>query len=53
MSKEDVLSELYYDLESGYGSVKNLYDQAKEKGLVITLDEVKEWVKKQPNKHRR
>ena len=47
MSKEETLNSLYYDIETGYGSIKNLYEQAKEKGLVITLQEVKDWVKKQ------
>ena len=53
MSKEDVLKELYFDLDSGFGSVKSLYDQAKEKGLAISLNEVKEWVKKQSINQRR
>ena len=47
MSKEKALSDLYYDVENGFGSVKSLYEQAKEKGLAIPLSEVKEWVKKQ------
>ena len=47
MSKEKVLSDLYYDVENGFGSVKSLYGQAQEKGLAIPLSEGKEWVKKQ------
>ena len=32
------------------GSAKSLYEQAKEEGAVITLEEVKNFMKKQPNK---
>ena len=53
MSKEKVLNDLYFDLESGFGSAKSLYDQAVEKGLSISLGEVKEWVKKQSINQRR
>ena len=53
MSKNEVLEKIYYDLERGYGSVRSLYEEAKKDGLVITLEEVREWVKKQPNKQRR
>ena len=47
------LSNIYYiyDFERGYGSAKSLYEQvAKEEGAVITLEEVKNFMKKQPNK---
>ena len=37
-------------MERGYGSAKSLYEQAKEEGAVITLEEVKNFMKKQPNK---
>ena len=50
MSSEQILSNIYYDLERGYGSAKSLYEQAKEEGAVITLEEVKNFMKKQPNK---
>ena len=50
LSNEQVLSNIYYDLERGYGSAKSLYEQAKEEGAVITLEEVKNFMKKQPNK---
>ena len=50
MSNEQILSNIYYDLERGYGSAKSLYEQAKEEGAVITLDEVRSFMKKQPNK---
>lgn len=50
LSNEQLLSNLYYDLDSGYGSAKSLYEQAKEKKVGITMDEVKRFIKKQPNK---
>ena len=37
-------------MERGYGSGKSLCEQAKEEGAVITLEEVKNFMKKQPNK---
>ena len=40
LSNEQVLRNIYYDLERGYGSAKSLYEQAKEEGAVITLKEV-------------
>ena len=52
MSKNDKLSELYYDIESGFGSAKSLYDDAIKAGIVITLNEVKEWLKSQSIKQR-
>ena len=50
LSNEQILSNIYYDLERGYGSAKSLYEQAKEEGAVITLEEVKNFMKKQRNK---
>ena len=50
LSNEQILSNLYYDIESGYGSAKSLYEQAKQKNAGITMDEVKSWIRKQPNK---
>ena len=50
LSNEQILSNICYDLERGYGSAKSLYEQAKEEGAVITLEEVKNFMKKQPNK---
>ena len=50
LSNEQILGNIYYDLERGYGSAKSLYEQAKEEGAVITLEEVNNFMKKQPNK---
>ena len=39
-TKEDIISNIYHDLESGWDSS-------------ITLDDVKTWMKRHPNKQRR
>ena len=49
LSNEKILSKIYYDLERGYGSAKSIYEQAKEEGTVITLEEVNNFMKKRPN----
>ena len=50
LSNEQFLSSIYYHLERGYGSAKSFYEQAKEEGAVTTLEEVKFFMKKRPNK---
>ena len=50
LSSEQILSNKNYDLERGYGSARSLYEQSKEEGAVFTLEEVKNFMKKQPNK---
>ena len=49
LSSEQILSKIYYDLERGYGNAKSLFEQAREEGAVITLEEVKNFMKKEPN----
>ena len=41
LSKDDLLSNLYYGLDEGYGSARSLYNQAKSKNYAITLEYVK------------
>jgi hypothetical protein len=53
LSKEDNISNIYYDLQDGYGSIKNTFDQAKKKDPSITYEDVQTWMKKQPNKQRK
>ena len=59
LSKDDLLSNLYYDLDKGYGSAQSLYKQARREAddrgehLDISLEYVKNWIKKQPNKQRK
>ena len=51
--KNNELSELYYNIENGFGSAKQLYDDARKAGIVITLNEVKEWLTSQTLKQRK
>ena len=53
LSNDKLLYTLYYDLEKGYGSVSNLYKQAKAERNDISLNEVKEWMQKQTIKQRK
>ena len=46
LSKDDLLSNLYYDLGKGYGSDQSLYKQAQEEYINISLEYVKNWIKK-------
>ena len=41
LSKDDLLSNLYYDLDKGYGSAQPLYKQAQEEDIHISLEYVK------------
>ena len=54
LSKEDIISNIYYDVRDGYGSIKNTFDQAKRVDPTVTLEDVQRWMKKkQPNKQRK
>ena len=53
LSKEDLLSNLYYDLDKGHGSAQSLYKQAQEEDINASLEYVKNWVlKKTINKQK-
>jgi hypothetical protein len=51
--KDNIISNIYYDLETGYGSVNSTLKQARVKDPTITLDDVNKWMSKQPNKQRK
>ena len=42
--REQTLREIYYDSLTGYQSAQKLYDAAREKGLNVSLNEVKNWL---------
>ena len=44
-SKDDIIAKIYYD-EAGYGSIKQTYNEAKQKDKSITLEDVKKWMHK-------
>ena len=52
-SKDELLTLLYYDLVKGFVSAHDLYRQAKEERVTIHLDDVKQFLAKQPNKQRK
>ena len=50
LEKEKVLEKIYYDVEEGFGSVRDLYEKARKVDVGITLDMVSKWMRAQPNK---
>ena len=46
LSNDDLLSDLYYDLDKGYGSAQPLYKQTQEEDVNISLEYVENWIKK-------
>ena len=46
LSKDGLLSNLYYDLDKGYGGAQLLYKHAQEEDTHISLGYVKNWIKK-------
>ena len=53
LEKEKVLENIYYDVDEGFGSVRDLYEKAKQVDAGITLDMVSTWMRAQPNKQTR
>ena len=45
LAKEKVLEKIYYDVEEGFGSVRDLYEKARKIDVGITLDMVLQWMK--------
>lgn len=50
LTKEQNISNVYDDTEGGFGSIQETYETAKQQNPEITLDEVKDFMRKQPNK---
>ena len=50
LTKNDIISNIYYDPAEGFGSVKDILKRAKEEDSTITTNDVKAFLKKQPNK---
>ena len=50
LTKDQIFSNIYYDLDEGFGSTQATHKKAKEEDPTITLDDVKSFLKKQPNK---
>ena len=50
LTKEDIISNVYYDVDEGFGSIQETYKKAKEQDPSITRVDVETFMKKQPNK---
>lgn len=53
LDKNTILEKIYYDVEDGFGSIRDLYEKARKVDIGITLDYVAKWMKAQPNKQTR
>ena len=50
LTREQIISNVNYDVEDGFGSAQATLKRAKQDDPTITLDDVKNFLKKQPNK---
>ena len=50
LSKDDIISNIYYDPAEGFGSARDVHKRAKEEDPTITIQDVRAFLKKQPNK---
>ena len=53
LTKDLIISNVYYDLESGYGSIKDNFEQVKKGDPTIQYEDVKTWMNKHPNKQQK
>ena len=53
LTKDNVISNVYYDLETGYGSAKKRIRPSFLNKPSITIEDVQTWLKQQPNKQRK
>ena len=47
------MEKIYYDVDEGFGSRRDLYEKARKVDGGITLDMVSTWMRAQPNKQTR
>ena len=50
LTKDQIISNAYYDIEGAFGSIQETYKKAKAQDIEITLDDVRKFMSKQPNK---
>ena len=53
LDKDEILKKIYYNIDEGFGSVRDLYEKANKVEAGFTLDYVSKWLKSQPNKQTR
>ena len=49
-SKEDTIDKVYHNVVIGYGSVRDVYSQVKEKDSSLTYNDVKQYMDKLNNR---
>ena len=50
LTKEETISNVYYDINEGFRSIQETYKKSKEKNPKITLQDVRDFLRKQPNR---
>ena len=50
LSKEQIISNQYYDVEEGFGSIQATLKKARQEDPTLTKQDVKKFMGKQPNK---
>ena len=50
LTKEQRISNIYYDVEEGFGSIQSTLKKAKQQDPTITREDVENFMRKQPNK---
>ena len=50
LSRDDIISNVYYNLETGFGSINETLKKAKEQDPTINKVDVENFMRKQPNK---
>ena len=48
--RKGIGKKIYYDVDEGFGSMRDLYEKARKVDVGITLDMVSTWMRAQPNK---
>ena len=50
LTKEQIISNVYYDVEDGFGSIQATLKKAKQQDPTITKEDVDKFMRQQPNK---
>ena len=50
MNTDDIINNIYYNLETGFGSINEIFKKAKTQNPSINRIDVENFMKKQPNK---
>ena len=50
LTKEQIISNAYYDINTGFGSIADTLKKAKQNEPSITVEDVRTFMSKQPNR---